>query len=138
MYRFTHRLPHEPFPAPSRNEDAYALRLEIQERMRRAHRLRQEQEAREREAARALHHDHCPECGARLQTQRVREGEVRRCPSCRGAFLDEALFRRLTHPETEGRGYLSELLRGFVLEWTTGSLPGTVGEDSGSGTRRRA
>lgn len=123
MYRFTYRLPHAPFPAPSRNENMYALRLEIQERMARTRRLQQERKEEERVRLRELHHDHCPECGSELSRLEVGEGTVRQCPSCRGVFMEQAMFARLTHPESEEAGYLTQLFRDFLLEWTTGSIP---------------
>jgi len=122
MYHLIHRLPHQAFPTPSRNEDMYALRTEIHERMIRARRLQKEREKAERAVLKRIHHNHCAECGSELERVQFREGAVRQCPTCRGVFMDEGMFARLTHPESEERSYLTGLFRGFLLDWTTGTI----------------
>ena len=122
MYEFTHRLPHEPFRPGSRNEDEYFTRLEIERRMERARKRQAELARAERDRLRELHHDHCPECGAPLERVTVQEGEVRQCATCRGVFMEEEMFSRLTHPQSEERGYLANLFSGLLLDFTLGDV----------------
>ncbi|MHB1193893.1 MAG: TFIIB-type zinc ribbon-containing protein [Longimicrobiales bacterium] len=121
MSEFTHRLPHQPWPKPSRNEDKYFHLEDFRKRM---------EAAREREAARAqderqrwldAHQGHCPRCGSRLERITLEEGSADQCPGCLGVWLDHGLFDRLTHPHEENQ-YLTGILRGLLLQFTTGDL----------------
>jgi len=121
MSPFTHRLPHEPFPKPSRNEDEYFHRLEIEQRMARARQREEERARAERARLKALHEGHCPGCGAELQEVRARDGIVHQCPVCRGVWMDQAMFDRLTHQEEAS--YLGGIFRGLLLDYTLGEIP---------------
>ena len=123
MYEFTHRLPHEPFRPGSKAEDHYFARQEIERRMERARQRQARLAEKERERLRELHHDRCPECGAELERVTVQEGEVRQCATCLGVFMEHELFTRLTHPESEERGYLANLFSGLLLDFTLGRVP---------------
>ncbi|MGD2067676.1 MAG: zf-TFIIB domain-containing protein [Gemmatimonadota bacterium] len=123
MYEFTHRLPHQPFRPGGRNEDAYFAREEVERRMQRARERQAALDQEEKERLRTLHHDRCPECGSPLERVRMAEGEVRQCATCLGVFMEHDLFARLTHPESEERGYLANLLSGLLLDFTLGSVP---------------
>lgn len=123
MSEFTHRMPHQPWSKPSRNEDQYFLREDFRRRM---------EAARQREAERAeegrrrwleAHQGHCPKCGSRLERITVDDGSADQCPSCLGVWLDRDVFDRLTHPHAKNE-YLTGIFRGILLQWTTGEVRG--------------
>jgi len=96
MSEFTHKLPHQPWSKPSRNEQEYFHREEFKSRM---------ATARQREARRAdeerrrwieAHANHCPRCGGFLEEIRTAEGTADQCPNCLGVWLDRQTFDRLT------------------------------------------
>lgn len=121
MSEFTHRLPHQPWSKPSRNEDQYFRLEDFRRRM---------EKAREREAARTheerqrwldAHQGHCPRCGSSLERITLAEGTADQCPGCLGVWLDHELFDRLTHPHEENK-YLTGIFRGLLLQYTTGAV----------------
>jgi len=122
MSEFTHRLPHQPWSKPSRNEQEYFHREEFKSRM---------AIAREREARRAddqrrrwleAHANHCPKCGGRLEEIRTADGKADQCPNCLGVWLDQGTFDRLTHPDRPKDDYLTSIFRDVLLQYTTGKL----------------
>lgn len=119
MYEFTHRLPHEPWRKPSRNEEEYFRRRELEARLKRAWEREMAREAEERRRFREFHQDRCPSCAERLEVIRIRESEARQCPECRGVWLDRELFDTLTHRE---RSPLAELFRSQILEYSLGAF----------------
>jgi uncharacterized protein len=122
MSEFTHRLPHQPWGKPSRNEEQYFHREEFKSRMAVA-RVREARRAfEERQRWIEAHANHCPKCGGRLEEIRTAEGAADQCPSCLGVWLDHETFDRLTHPEKPGDDYLTSLFREVLLEYTTGSV----------------
>ncbi len=127
MSELTHKLPHQPWSKPSRNEEAYFHREEFRVRMRKA---------RDREAARGdserqqllqLHRGHCPHCGAQLEGLRFAQGMAQQCPACLGVWMDHETFDRLTHPEDQD-DYLTSVFRELLLQYTTGKIPAGVEE----------
>lgn len=120
MTGFTHRLPHEPWSKPSRNEEEYFHRLEYEERRRKAQRKEEQRRAEERERLRELHQDHCPRCGAKLVHIRLRDAWADQCPSCRGIWLDRDMFELFTH---RAKNPLAQWFRSVLLERSLGELP---------------
>ena len=127
MSQITHKLPHQPWSKPSRNEEEYFHRQEFHHRM---------EKARHREAARGdeerlrlleLHRGHCPRCGAELESIRLAQGTAQQCPSCLGVWMDHETFDRLTHPEDKD-DYLTGIFRDVLLQYTTGSIPSEPGQ----------
>lgn len=122
MSEFTHRLPHQPWSKPSRNEQEYFQREEFKSRMA----LARERESRHAEEERRrwleAHANHCPKCGAHLEAIRTEEGQADQCPSCLGVWLDHGMFDRLTHPEKKQDDYLTGIFREVLLQYTTGRL----------------
>lgn len=49
------------------------------------------------------------------------EGNTEQCSNCLGVWMDHETFDRLTHPEDKNE-YLTGILRGLFLEWTTGQV----------------
>lgn len=125
MSEFTHRLPHQPWGKPSRNEKEYFHREEFKSRMAAA----RQREARRKQAERQqwldAHADHCPKCGGRLEEIRTSVRTALQCPNCLGVWLDHETFDRLTHPEKPRDDYLTALLREVLLAYTTGTVPPT-------------
>ena len=121
MSEFTHRLPHQPWSKPSRNEQAYFQQEEFQQRMAAARRREAKREMEERQRWLEAHEGHCPKCGGVLEEVRTAEGKADQCPNCLGVWLDHEMFDRLTHP-TEKNTYLTGILREVLLEWTTGDV----------------
>jgi Zn-finger nucleic acid-binding protein len=121
MSEFTHRLPHQPWSKPSRNEQEYFHRAEFRSRMSMAREREAAREAEERRKWLDAHGGHCPKCGGVLEEIRGPEGKADQCPNCLGVWLDHQAFERLTHPE-EKDSYLGGILREVILEWTTGDV----------------
>jgi Zn-finger nucleic acid-binding protein len=121
---FTHRLPHRPWSKPSRNEEEYFRReAEFRRRMEAARRRESRVEDTEREELRSRHRGRCPKCGARMEAMELPEGRAEQCPSCLGVWMPNELFDRLTHPDQDqGSDFLTELLRGQFLQYTTGAV----------------
>lgn len=124
MSEFTHRLPHQPWPKPSRNEDRYFIQEEFRKRMAAAREREARREAEERRRWLEAHRDHCPKCGSRLEEVRTPEGSADQCPQCLGVWLDHATFDRLTHAE-EKNTYLTGIFREMLLQYTTGEVKAT-------------
>lgn len=121
MTEFTHRLPHEPWRKPSRNEEEYFRQKEFRERMRKAREREARRETREREEMLERHGGHCPACASPLELLELSPGTAKQCPSCLGVWMDHETFDRLTHPD-EPNEYLTGILRGLFLQFTTGTL----------------
>lgn len=121
MVAFTHRLSHQPWPKPSRNEQRYFHRLEFQERMALARKRERERDASERARLLERHHDRCPKCGSPLESIQLEDGRADQCPNCLGVWLDHETFDRLTHPE-ERSSYLTDTLREVLLQYSTGAI----------------
>ncbi|MBI4540211.1 MAG: zf-TFIIB domain-containing protein [Gemmatimonadetes bacterium] len=120
MHEFTHRLPHEPWSKPSRNEEEYFRRLEYETRLEAARHREEQRQAEERERTKELHKDHCPRCGSRLVHVRLRDAWADQCPSCRGIWLDRDMFELFTH---RVRTPLAEWFRSTLLQHSLGELP---------------
>lgn len=117
---FTHRLPHGPWDKPSRNEEEYFRRLEIEKRREAARRREDERAAEERERLKQLHKGHCPTCGAKLVHIRLRDVWADQCASCGGIWLDREMFELFTYRK---RGPLADWFRSVLLEHSLGELP---------------
>ncbi len=121
MAEFTHRLPHQPWSKPSRNEQQYFHRLEFQERMAAARERERERDASERQQLFEQHRDRCPKCGSPLESVTLEDGRADQCPNCLGVWLDHETFDRLTQPE-ERSNYLTDTLREVLLQYSTGKI----------------
>jgi hypothetical protein len=121
MSEFTHRLPHQPWSKPSRNEQEYFRRSEFRQRMELARQRESEREEEERRLWLDSHRNHCPKCGSGLQLMESGGARADQCPQCLGVWLDHETFDRLTHPE-EKNAYLTGVFREILLQFTTGSV----------------
>lgn len=129
MTEFTHRLPHQPWSKPSRNEREYFNRLEFQKRMEAARRREAKREEEERQKLLDRHRNHCPNCGGELEPMEAAEVRAHQCPNCLGVWMDHEAFDRLTHPD-EGNQYLTDIFREMFLQYTTGKVK-RPGEEEG-------
>lgn len=118
MSEFTHRLPHQPWSKPSRNEDQYFRQEDFRKRMESARQREAERAHEERRLWLEAHQGHCPKCGSRLERVTVDDGSADQCPSCLGVWLDHELFDRLTHPH-EKNEYLTGIFRGILLQFSS-------------------
>lgn len=98
---------------PSRNEDEYFAKLEIE----RLERKREEMQRLDQDAERKSHHMRCPKCGGRLQTEDFRKIQIDRCPDCDGVWLDAGEINAVI--DLENRGFVGRALGDFM-----GSLKG--------------
>ncbi|MCG6957733.1 MAG: zf-TFIIB domain-containing protein [Gemmatimonadetes bacterium] len=121
MSELTHKLSHQPWSKPSRNEEEYFHREEFHHRMEKARRREASRSAEERERLRELHWGRCPRCGAKLEAIRMAQGTAQQCPACLGVWLERETFDLLTHPEGKD-DYLTGVFREVLLLYTTGSI----------------
>lgn len=122
MSEFTHRLPHQPWSKPSKNEDQYFLLEEFRKRMEAARHREALRDKEDRDRWLDSHRGHCPKCGGRLEPLQTEDGSADQCPNCLGVWLDHETFDRLTHPHDKNE-YLTGILRELFLQWTTGEVP---------------
>ncbi len=129
MSEFTHRLPHQPWSKPSKNEQEYFQRQRFHERMAAARKREQERDASERKRLLERHRDHCPKCGAELEQIELADGRADQCPNCLGVWLDHETFDHMTRPD-RGSSYLTETLREMLLQYSTGKIPMKRGDQA--------
>ena len=128
MSEFTHRLPHQPWAKPSRNEREYFHRQEFHARMAVARKREQDRGALERAELLERHRNHCPKCGSELERIQVLDVEADQCPNCLGVWLNHETFDQMTRPERESN-YVSDTLRQVLLVYSTGNIPVKKGAD---------
>jgi Zn-finger nucleic acid-binding protein len=121
MTKFTHRLPHQPWSKPSRNEQEYFSREEFRKRMGTARHRESGREKEERERLLELHRNHCPRCGGTLEPMHAEDVRADQCPNCLGVWMDHEVFDRLTHPDRKNE-YLTGIFRDVFLQYTTGAV----------------
>jgi Zn-finger nucleic acid-binding protein len=85
------------YDKPSRAEDEYFARQELERRKKWA----QEQSAKmavdEKESLKAAHWMKCPKCGMDLKEIELHGVSVDQCANCGGVFLDKGELERLEH-----------------------------------------
>jgi hypothetical protein len=121
MSEFTHRLPHQPWSKPSKNEQEYFHRLEFQKRMAAARKHEHTRDSTERARLLERHRDHCPKCGSKLESIWLEDSRAHQCPNCLGVWLDHETFDRVTRPEATN-SYLTDTLREVLLQFSTGKI----------------
>lgn len=125
MSEFTHRLPHQPWSKPSRNEDEYFQRETFRARMEAARRREAEREAKERQRWLDEHQGHCPKCGGKLEPLEFQDVTAEQCPHCLGVWMAHEDFDHLTHPR-EKNETTTRIFREILLQWTTGEVKAKV------------
>ncbi|HEY8182904.1 MAG TPA: zf-TFIIB domain-containing protein [Thermoanaerobaculia bacterium] len=76
------------FEKPSKSEDEYFARKEMEQRKQRAAEQSAKMAVEEKERVRKLHWMKCPKCGMDLTTIDFQGVKIDQCPSCNGTFLD--------------------------------------------------
>jgi hypothetical protein len=95
---------------PSRNEDEYFARqnLEI------IHEMRVKLDAERRKAERSAHHNKCPRCGGDLTENHAEHVKIDECNDCGGIWLDKGeleQLRRVNSARGVSGGVLGSLFR---------------------------
>jgi rubrerythrin len=64
---------------------------------------RQEQVTQEKEELKRLHYMHCPKCGTTMETVKMENIEIDKCPNCLGLYFDNQELEQLLQAEFEKR-----------------------------------
>lgn len=99
---------------PSRAEEDFIAKEEIEKRHKLAVELRAKQQKADADALRKAHFMRCPKCGQELQTIRFRELDVDRCFHCQGTWLDATELEKLAGKEAS-HGLLNAVVDAFRL-----------------------
>ena len=87
---------------PSKAEDEYFQRQEIERRKRAAQEQASKMATAEKERLKALHYMKCPKDGMDLQTIDFQGISVDHCSTCGGTFFDKGEVEQLTNPQNSG------------------------------------
>ena len=92
---------------PSRNEEEYFAREELERRRKLAEERQEAALIEERERNRLLHFMRCPKCGMQLEEIAYEDIRLDKCPTCEGVWLDTGELERLRRKED---GFVGRLL----------------------------
>jgi uncharacterized protein len=95
---------------PSRHEEDYFVRLEIELRRSLATQRQAEMELEAREAARALHFMKCPKCGMQLEEISLADVRIDKCFGCQGLWLDAGELDTISAKES---GFMQRVWHAF-------------------------
>lgn len=87
---------------PSRNEDEYFARQELERRKKWAQEQASKMAAEEKERLKKLHHMKCPKCGMDLTTIEFQGISIDRCTTCNGTWFDAGEVEQLMNPQNSG------------------------------------
>ena len=87
------------YEKPSRNEDEYFARQDLERRKQWAKENAAKMAAAEREKQKQTHWMKCPKDGSDLHAVELHGVTVETCPVCSGTWLDAGELERLLHPE---------------------------------------
>lgn len=96
---------------PSKQEQEYFAKLEIQKRLQEQAKRAQALAEEEKKSLRELHYMHCPKCGTPLQEELLQEIAVDICPVCHGVWLDQGELAKLTEDTKGIFGFLRGILQ---------------------------
>jgi protein-arginine kinase activator protein McsA len=85
------------FDKPSRNEDEYFVRQELERRKKWAAEQSAQMAAAEKDKAKQAHWMKCPKCGMDLQEIALHGVKVDQCANCGGVFLDSGELDQLAN-----------------------------------------
>jgi hypothetical protein len=91
---------------PSKAEDEYFARQEIERRKQRAKELSAKMAGDEKARLKQLHWMKCPKCGMDLATIDFQGVKIDQCPSCNGMFLDAGELQEIMK---RGGGFFSRV-----------------------------
>lgn len=86
------------YEKPSRAEDEYFVREELERRKQWAKERAAAMAAEEREKLKQLHWMRCPKDGMELQTTELHGVKIENCGFCHGTWLDAGELEHLLHP----------------------------------------
>jgi protein-arginine kinase activator protein McsA len=95
---------------PSRNEDEYFARQELERRKKWAQEQSAKLASEERDRLKQAHWMKCPKCGMDLQEIELHKVKVDQCANCGGIFLDKG---ELDQFEQAGSGVVSKVFSIF-------------------------
>ena len=90
------------FEKPSRAEDEYFAKQELERRKQWAKERAASMKTEEKDRLRELHYMKCPKDGMDLQTIELHGVKIDQCPNCNGIWLDGGELEQLLHPERSG------------------------------------
>ena len=94
------------------SEDEYFAREDELKKAKLAREQKKHSDLASKEALRAQHAGHCPQCGQKLSTAHMLGGRVLRCLDCRGAWLEAPSIDSLVEKarSAQGEGIVDTLL----------------------------
>ena len=95
---------------PSRNEDEYFARQNLEQ----IQEMRKKLDADRKKAERSAHHNKCPRCGGDLVEQHAENVKIDECSDCGGIWLDKGeleQLQRVNRSRGVSGGVLSSLFR---------------------------
>jgi hypothetical protein len=87
---------------PSRAEDEYFAKQEIERRKKWAHEQSQKMAAEEKERLKQLHHMKCPKDGMDLATIEFHGIKIDQCATCNGVWFDGGEIEQLMNAKNSG------------------------------------
>jgi hypothetical protein len=88
------------YEKPSKAEDEYFVRQELERRKKWAQEKAAGMATEEKEQLKQLHYMKCPKCGMDLKELEMHGVKVDQCANCGGVFLDAGELEQLEHHET--------------------------------------
>lgn len=101
------------FEKPSRAEDEYFVRQELERRKQWAKDQSQKMATAEKERLKQLHFMKCPKCGMDLSSIELHGVKVDQCPSCGGVFFDAGEVEQMLSSEKGGSGVMGRVFSLF-------------------------
>ena len=101
------------YEKPSRAEDEYFARQEIEKRKQWAKEQAAKMAAGEKERLKQLHYMKCPKCGMDMKTIELHGVSVDQCPSCGGIYFDAGEVEQLLQHERGSSGVMGRVLSVF-------------------------
>lgn len=90
------------FDKPSKNEDEYFARQELERRKKWAQEQNAKMAAEQKEQLRQAHWMKCPKCGMDLKEIEVHSVKVDQCANCGGVFLDAGEMEQIAKHDEGG------------------------------------
>jgi len=87
------------YEKPSRNEDEYFVKQDLERKKQWAKENAAKMAAAEREKLKQAHWMKCPKCGSDLHSVELHGVTIDTCPNCSGSWLDAGELQQLLHPE---------------------------------------
>ena len=84
---------------PSRNEDEYFTKQELERKKQWAKENAAKMAVAEREKIKQAHWMKCPKCGSDLHTVELHGVSVDTCATCHGTWMDAGELEHMLHPE---------------------------------------